>query len=111
MPYYNVKNAPRFATADEALEWADSLGLSKYDQVTCYIGDRYTCIQSTGMCEDDYRGAIETAITSFLESCGLSGYEDTEGVGVDVAAEATSMLYDYLERNGIMDMLWLHDSY
>jgi len=110
-PQFTKDDAPSFNSEAEARAWAESLDMGRYGQVTCYINGRYTCIQTSGQCEDEYRGAIEEAITNFLVSCGLSSYSDTEEVGVDIAADATSMLYDYLERNNIMDMLWLYDSY
>lgn len=112
LDFYNTKaDAPSFVTEDEALDWAESLGMTKYGLCFCYIGGRFTCIADCGQSEDGYRGDIEESIENFLRACGLTEYEETEGAAVDIGAEATTAMLDYLERNGIMDFMWLHDTF
>lgn len=112
LDFYNTKDdAPSFQTEDEARDWAESLKMSKYGLCFCYIDGRFTCIADCGQSEDGYRGAIESVIDTFLKLCGLTDYSDTEEAAVDIGAEATSIMYDYLERNGIMDFIWLYDTF
>jgi len=105
------ETAPKFETEAEAREWAESLGMGKYGMCVCYIGDRFTCIAECPQSEDGYRGEFEAIIEDLLRGIGLTDYFDTEVAAVDIAADATSMMYDYLERNDIVDFIWLSDTF
>ena len=110
--FYNTKaDAPQFNSEAEAREWAETLGMSKYGMCVCYINGKFTCIAECAQSEDGYRGVIEAVIEELLTELGLTDYADTEGAAVYIAADATSMMYDYLRDSGIVDFIWLYDSF
>ena len=111
MDIYNSKeDAPSFVTEDEALDWAESLNMSKYGVCFCYIDGVYTCIECCGQVEDAYRSPIESIIEDYLTACGIDQRE-AEEVAIDLGAEMTTLMFERLSDWSIMERLQLYDTF